>query len=169
MSRLSLSFLSLLALATLNGCAEAPAHLTGPSTSIQVSEVTLDPEAAREAINRYRAQKGRKPLTLNSKLSRAAESHSADLARIDRISHKGTDGSNPWNRVESAGYTPKLAAENVGAGQRSIEEVIRGWQESAGHDRNLLLPDATQMGIALVKNPASSYGTFWTLVLATPM
>lgn len=161
--------LALVIVVLLGGCAESTAHLKPPGARIDVSQVTLDPEAARKAINRYRASKGVQPLTLNARLTEAARRHSADLARLDRISHKGSDGSNPWNRVEKAGYAPKLAAENVGAGQRSLAEVIRGWQESKGHDHNLLLPDATQMGIALVKNPASSYGTFWTLVLATPM
>lgn len=161
--------LALVLVLVLSGCAESSAHLTPPGANIEVSEVILDPEEAREVINRYRASRGLKPLTLNARLSEAARGHSADLARLDRISHKGSDGTNPWNRVENAGYKPKLAAENVGAGQRSLAEVMRGWQESKGHDRNLLLPDATQMGIALVKNPSSSYGTFWTLVLATPM
>lgn len=153
----------------LAGCAESTAHLAPPEARMGIAQVRLDPEEARKAINRYRASRGMNPLTLNPQLSEAARRHSTDLARLDRISHEGSDGSNPWKRVEMTGYTPRLAAENVGAGQRSLEEVIRGWQESKGHDRNLLLPDATQMGIALVKDPSTSYGTFWTLVLATPM
>ena len=35
--------------------------------------------------------------------------------------------------------------------------------------KNLLLPDATHMGIALVQNPTSEYKTFWTLVLGKPL
>lgn len=169
MSRLSPLLLVLPVLAAISGCTESIAHLTPPESRIEISQVTLDPEKARAAINRYRASKGLKPLSLDPKLAIAAQRHSTDLARRDKLSHKGADGSNPWSRVEKAGYSPKLAAENVGAGQRSIEEVIQGWRASAGHDRNLLLPDATHMGIALVKDPSTSYGAFWTLVLATPM
>jgi uncharacterized protein YkwD len=169
MLRLSLPLLLLLLVVTLAGCAEGPALLASPERQVAISQVRLDPEEARAAINRYRSQKGMKPLVLNAKLTHAAESHSVDLAQHDTISHKGSDGSNPWKRIERAGYRPRLAAENVGAGQRSLAEVIQGWKDSPGHDRNLLLPDATQMGIALVKDPATRYGTFWTLVLGTPM
>ena len=75
----------------------------------------------------------------------------------------------PWDRVKRAGYNAKLAAENVGTGQVTIEEVIRGWQKSPGHDRNLLLAEAEHMGIALVRDPRTEFKTFWTLVIAAGM
>lgn len=123
---------------------------------------------AGRLINGYRATRGLKPLKLEKHLTRAAQLHSQDLAKGDRISHKGSDGSDPWGRVKSTGYRPRLAAENVGAGQMSFAEVLQGWKESPGHRRNLLLADATQMGIALETNPGSKYRTFWTLVLGKP-
>jgi len=168
MSRLVLFPVLLLAVA-LYGCAENSTEFDKPERRTAVGQVHLDPEAARRMINSYRTANGLKPLALNSKLTKAAERHSRDLARRDRISHKGSDGSDPWRRVKSAGYEPKLAAENVGAGQRSLAEVFKGWQDSPGHDKNLLLPDASQMGIALVTAAHSRYGTFWTLVLGTPL
>jgi len=168
MSRLlSLPVLLLIA-AVAAGCAEGPANIASPQHRIAVSKVRLDADAATKMINSYRAEKGLKPLTLDPKLTRAALDHSADLAARDQITHKGSNGSNPWVRIEKTGYRPKLAAENVGAGQRSLAEVFRGWQKSPGHNKNLLLPDATQMGIALVSDANSRYGTFWTLVLGTP-
>ena len=81
----------------------------------------------------------------------------------------GSDGSNPWDRVKRSGFNARLAAENVGTGQANIDEVFKGWQESPGHNKNLLLPDAEYMGIALVQEPKSEFKTFWTLVLGTPM
>jgi uncharacterized protein YkwD len=126
----------------------------------------LDPDKARDLINGYRRSKGLRPLKLNAMLTEAAKAHSRDLAKWDRISHFGSDGSNPWDRVKRAGYNAKLAAENVGTGQASIEEVIKGWQKSPGHDKNLLLGDAEHMGIALVQDPRTEFKTFWTLVIA---
>lgn len=153
----------------LGGCAEGPAGFAEPQARIAVDDVRLSPQDAQAMINRYRAEKGLKPLSLNNELTKAAQNHSADLAIQDAISHTGSDGSDPWVRVKRAGYRPKLAAENVGAGQRSLDEILRGWQQSPGHNKNLLLPDATQMGIALVTDARSRYGTFWTLVLGTPL
>ena len=133
------------------------------------SATALEPEKARELINAYRKQNGLKPLRLNAALTEAAKSHSRDLAKWDRISHFGSDGSNPWDRVKRAGFNAKVAAENVGTGQASIAEVLKGWQNSPGHNKNLLLADADQMGIALVQDPKTEFKTFWTLVVGSSL
>jgi uncharacterized protein YkwD len=133
------------------------------------STTRLDAEKARDLVNAYRKQKGLRPLRLQPALTEAARAHSRDLAKWDRISHFGSDGSNPWDRVKRAGYSAKLAAENVGTGQSSIEEVIKGWQASPGHNKNLLLSDAEHMGIALVQDPKTEFKTFWTLVVGSPL
>ncbi len=133
------------------------------------SATALDPDKARDLINQYRQEKGLKPLRLNAALTDAAKEHSRDLAKWDRISHYGSDGSNPWDRVKRTGYKPRLAAENVGTGQVSFNEVLKGWKESPGHNKNLLLGDAREMGLALVQDPKTEFKSFWTLVIGTPM
>lgn len=133
------------------------------------SQTTLDPQMARDMVNQYRADKGLKPLKLNAELTSAAKAHSRDLAKWDRISHYGSDGSNPWDRVKRTGFKARLAAENVGTGQVDFKEVLRGWKESEGHNKNLLLPDATHMGIALVQDQRTEFKSFWTLVIGAPM
>ncbi|MFM2422021.1 MAG: hypothetical protein RL291_551 [Pseudomonadota bacterium] len=133
------------------------------------SATKLDAERARDMINAYRKSKGLKPLQLNAQLTDAAKAHSQDLAKWDRISHFGSDGSNPWDRVKRTGYRAKLAAENVGTGQASLDEVFKGWQKSPTHDQNLLLADAEHMGIALIQDPKTEFKTFWTLVVGSSM
>ena len=140
---------------------------TARSRDRDYSATRLDPDKARELINAYRKEKGLKPLKLNAALTEAAKAHSRDLAKWDRISHYGSDGSNPWDRVKRAGYNAKVAAENVGTGQATIDEVMKGWQDSPGHNKNLLLSDAEHMGIALVQDPKTEFKTFWTLVVGT--
>jgi uncharacterized protein YkwD len=133
------------------------------------SQTGLDIEKARDIINQYRVDHGLRPLKLSPELTAAAKAHARDLAKWDRISHYGSDGSNPWDRVKRTGYKAKLAAENVGTGQVSFPEVMKGWKDSPGHNKNLLLPDAEQMGLALVSDPKTEFKTFWTLVLASSM
>jgi uncharacterized protein YkwD len=128
----------------------------------------LDPAEAETLINGYRTQKGLKPLRLNPKLSDAALIHSKDLAKSDRISHFGSDGSDTWDRVRRSGYTARMTAENVGTGQPSLSDVFRGWQKSRDHNANLLLADAEEMGIAVVHDPNTRFKTFWTLVVGAP-
>ena len=128
-------------------------------------ETALNIANAKKLINKYRRDNGLKPLKLDAQLTKAAKAHSRDLAKWDRISHFGSDGSNPWDRVKRVGYKARMAAENVGTGQTTLQEVMAGWKKSPGHNKNLLLPDAEHMGIALVHDPKTEFRTFWTLVL----
>jgi len=148
--------------ASKRGAYKAP---KGALSDRNYQRTKLDVAAARSMINAYRKKKGLKPLTVNAKLSAAAKAHSLDLAKWDRISHYGSDGSNPWDRVRRSGYSARLAAENVGTGQASLKEVFAGWKKSPGHNKNLLLKDARHMGIALVYDAKSEFKTFWTLVV----
>jgi len=132
------------------------------------SSAMLDADKALDAINAYRREKGLKPLKLNVELTNAAKAHSRDLAKWDRISHFGSDGSNPSDRVKREGYNARLAAENVGTGQATFEEVIKGWKTSPAHNKNLLLPDAQHAGIALIQDQKTEFKTFWTLVIGSP-
>ena len=68
---------------------------TGALADRDYSGSRLDPEKARDLINAYRKENGLKPLRLNAALTEAAKNHSRDLAKWDRISHFGSDGSNP--------------------------------------------------------------------------
>ena len=142
---------------------------TGALADRDYSGTRLDTEKARDLVNAYRKSKGLRPLQLQPALTEAARAHSRDLAKWDRISHFGSDGSNPWDRVKRAGYNAKVAAENVGTGQVTVEEVMKGWQASPGHNKNLLLADAHHMGIALVQDPKTEFKTFWTLVIGSPL
>ena len=144
----------------------ATAEPTTPATSPD-RKALLNVAQARAMINAYRRQNGLRPLTIDPQLTQAAKAHSLDLAKWDRISHYGSDGSNPWDRVRRSGYSAQLAAENVGTGQTTLKEVFAGWKKSEGHNKNLLLKDAKHMGIALVYDAKTEFKTFWTLVLGT--
>jgi len=63
-------------------------------------------------------------------------------------------------------HASQLVFQRVAKG---IEEVVKGWQASPGHNKNLLLPDAQHMGIALVQDPKTEFKTFWTLVIGSPL
>jgi len=129
---------------------------------------SFEPAQALTLVNEYRAEKGLQPLSLDPQLKEAALAHAKDLASNDRISHFGSDGSDPWERVERTGFAPKVAAENVGTGQRTFGELFREWKRSPGHNSNLLLPDATHMGVAVVRNDDTQFKTFWSLVVGAP-
>jgi uncharacterized protein YkwD len=158
--------------AKLDDRAPRGSYETAPSGALSdrdYSQTQLNVEMARDLINQYRKDNGLKPLKINAELTAAAKDHSRDLAKWDRISHYGSDGSNPWDRVKRAGYKARLAAENVGTGQASFEEVMKGWKNSPGHNKNLLLADGEHMGLALVNEPKTEFKSFWTLVIGSSM
>ncbi len=158
--------------ARLDDKAPSGTYESAPSGALadrDYSQTQLNVELARDIVNQYRKDNGLKPLKLNPELTAAAKAHSRDLAKWDRISHYGSDGSNPWDRVKRSGYKARLAAENVGTGQASFEEVMKGWKNSPGHNKNLLLADAEHMGIALVNEQKTEFKSFWTMVVGSSM
>ena len=147
--------------ATSSSSDDGPVQNAGPADN-------FDPAEALSMVNAYREKEGLPPLAFDPKLKQAARAHAQDLAENDRISHFGSDGSDPWERVGRTGFNPKVAAENVGTGQLSFAEVFREWQLSPSHNKNLLLPDATHMGVAVVSKADTQFKTFWSLVLGAP-
>ncbi len=128
----------------------------------------LDANEALRLINEYRAQKSLPPLTLDPQASKAADVLAKDMALHDHMSHIGPAGQDVGKRLLAAGYSYRLAAENVGVGQASVQETIEGWKKSPPHSRNMLLPNAKHIGIAYDYKPGTKYRTFWALVVAAP-
>lgn len=129
----------------------------------------LNTNIALADFNAYRMRNGLQPVVWNEKLSVASRVHAQDLADHGIISHTGSDGSGHGDRVQREGYTFSIAAENVATGQKSWEKVFQAWQDSPGHNENLLRDDVTEFGMALVYEPRSNYQTYWAMVVAAPM
>ena len=87
--------------------APGPVHLRD-STPHTRPDQSRDDTAAKvvDALNRQRAQADCRPLRLRTALNRAARRHSADMAREQRLTHTGSDGSSPAARMRDAGYHP---------------------------------------------------------------
>src|SRR6478609_5186900 len=62
----------------------------------------LNQEAALAEVNAFRTKNGRKPVVLDSRLSRAAAMQSKNQAARSWIGHDGPDGSKPCCRAFSA-------------------------------------------------------------------
>ncbi|MFD0264994.1 CAP domain-containing protein [Streptomyces sp. NPDC127106] len=98
-------------------------------------------------VNQERAAVGCPALTLNAKLTAAAQSHSQDMAAHANMSHTGSDGSDPGQRITRAGYTWSTYGENVAYGYSTPAAVMEGWMNSPGHKRNILDCSFKEIGI----------------------
>lgn len=144
-----------------NGFGANPAFPSVPPEPLNINIALAD-------FNAYRLRNGLTPVVLNDKLSAASLVHAEDLADHGIISHTGSDGSGHGDRVQRQGYSFSIAAENVATGQKSWDKVFKAWQNSPGHNENLLRDDVTEFGIALVYKPTTSYQTYWAMVVAAP-
>jgi uncharacterized protein YkwD/stress response protein SCP2 len=119
-----------------------------------------------DRTNAERARHGLRALTVDQRLAAAAQAHSADMVRRGFFAHESPDGGQVWDRAVAAGYAYRKVAENIAAGQRTAEEVVRGWMGSPGHRANILDGDLTQIGVG--RADGGSYGVYWTQVFGTP-
>ena len=119
-----------------------------------------------DRTNAERVRRGLRALTVDQRLAAAAQAHSADMVQRGFFAHESPDGRQVWDRAVAAGYAYRKVAENIAAGQRSAEEVVRGWMESPGHRANILDGDLAQIGVGRVEG--GSYGVYWTQVFGTP-
>jgi uncharacterized protein YkwD len=118
-----------------------------------------------EAHNRARLRSGRSLMQVSPSLTVAAQAHADDMAARRRMSHKGSDGSSPFGRIDRLGYQYDSAAENVAAGQRSLDQVMTDWMKSPGHRRNIL-GRYTEVGAGYATDEAGT--CYWCVTFATP-
>ncbi|MFF3916050.1 CAP domain-containing protein [Streptomyces sp. NPDC001852] len=110
-----------------------------------------------QLVNAERAKVGCHPLTVNAELTRAAQAHSADMAAHRNMSHTGSDGSSPGDRITAAGYTWSAYGENIAYGYATPEQVMDGWMNSPGHRANILNCSYKEIGVGLAQP-----GSYWT-------
>lgn len=140
---------------------------TSSATARRILQLTNEARAvSRTCDDTTFPARGR--LTLNSRLNSAAQSHARDMASANYFSHIGRDGSTVGDRVTRAGYAWRAVGENIAAGQRSAEEVVRGWLESPGHCKNIMSGAYTQLGVGFSTNTAARYQTYWVQNFAAP-
>ena len=115
-------------------------------------------------------------LTWNDELYAAAYEHSHDLAESNTFSHRGSGteyditGMNNdekeskfFERIESNGYLNYYTVgENIGGGQRDINEVIKAWLDSPAHCTNIMNDKFKEVAIAVVIEDDSDFGIYWT-------
>jgi uncharacterized protein YkwD len=113
-------------------------------------------------VNGLRAEAGQVALAMEPRLTAAACLHARDLARGGPLSHRGSDGSDPADRLARTGYPFTMAAENLAAGVATPDETVWLWSGSPGHRRNMLTADFREAGIAHL---AGAGGEVWVLEL----
>jgi uncharacterized protein YkwD len=121
-----------------------------------------------ELVNDERAARSLAGLAVDLRLMEAAQRHSADMAANDFLSHTGSDGSTPEDRIEDAGYLAWNAwGENAAAGYPTPADVVAGWMGSTGHRANILNAVFDHTGVGYATGAGTQYTHYWTQVFGS--
>jgi uncharacterized protein YkwD len=107
------------------------------------------------------------PLSASGPLSDAANIHARDMARKKFFDHRGSDGSQPRDRVLRTGYKFKLTGENIALGPETAEEVVAGWLASPGHCANIMEPRFQNIGVGLATGRGRGQ-VYWVQTFGSP-
>ncbi|MFG2500646.1 sigma-70 family RNA polymerase sigma factor [Streptomyces sp. NPDC048441] len=132
---------------------------TRPSSPPQAPAGTSYGQEVTRLVNVERAKSGCGALTQNSKLGKAAQGHSDDMAERDFFDHTNPDGDDPGDRVTAAGYRWSTYGENIAAGQGTPAAVMDSWMKSPGHRANILNCSFKEIGIGYRQGAG---GPWWT-------
>ncbi|MFI8853331.1 CAP domain-containing protein [Streptomyces sp. 891-h] len=100
----------------------------------------------------------------HSALRRAAQRHSARMARARQLSHTRPEHAGPGRRLAREGYRFRRVGENIARGQRSAAAVVRAWMRSPKHRATLTNCAFREAGVGVSGGPG---GPWWALMLAT--
>ncbi len=174
------------------GCGSTDNSITMNSSAIagvqdRQLDITVNQQELLDAINKARSIQrdcypndnsrgvvGPSPkLYWNNDLYASALEHSTDLAQSDTFSHYGSGTSSDitgdgrpsifYERIVANGYSNYYSVgENIAGGQETLEEVMEAWLDSPGHCENIMSPNYTEVGVAIVIEADSTYGIYWT-------
>ena len=118
-------------------------------------------ELPAELISSFRLKYGEVRVMRDATLDRIALEQARAMAAKDNLSHEVLRSFTRRIAPARAGR----AAENIAYGYESFEKTLGQWIDFSGHRRNLLLHNASRVGIGSAKD-ASGKRTYWAMVIA---
>ena len=126
-----------------------------------VVDPVLAAESPAQLISTFRLKHGEVRVIRDATLDRIALEQARAMAAKDNLSHEVLGPFTSRIVPARAGR----AAENIAYGYDSFEKTLGQWIDSSGHRKNLLLHNASRVGVASAKD-ASGKRTYWAMVIA---
>lgn len=150
------------------GGGPGPSPTPRPSATPTLPPDNSDTDALISTINDERANRGLPSLVVDNSLKQAAEVHSHDLATNNLWSHTGSDSSSPQDRMRRAGYPLDAGDEALAANSTDLNAILNAWLANSKHEKMLMSPDYVDIGVGHAYNARSTYGDYWTVLVARP-
>ena len=153
----------------------APAASWDPMWTQFEEEVLMLTNAARARgadCGQYGSFGAAGPLTMQPNLRCSARLHSQDMGMNGYFAHDSENGTDPFMRMTTAGYSGRMMGENIAKGQQTPMEVVDGWMESDGHCSNIMNPGFTDLGVGYWQGEADNQffngNKLWTQNFGSP-
>ena len=138
-----------------------PSLFLWASLAICLYPALAQAESSADMISSFRVQHGEGRVVMDSTLTRIAHDQAAAMAAKDQLDHDVLGSFRTRVSPARAGS----AAENIAYGYDSFPKTLDLWINSSGHRRNLLLHNASRVGVASARNSATGR-TYWAMVIA---
>ncbi len=99
-------------------------------------------------INSERRKNGLSPLRVDPELSRVAGIKAQDMVDNNYFSHNSPTYGSPFDMMKEFGIKYQYAGENI-AKNTSVNRAHESLMNSAGHRRNILSPNFTNIGVGI--------------------
>lgn len=136
--------------------------VSSDADSIEFTDINSYVQELFNLVNQYRIENHLPSLEESAKLTNVAKWMTDDMATNNYFSHTDSLGRNPFARMDSFGYYYNTwRGENLGAGFPDPETVFLGFKSSPKHNANMLNPNYTSIGLAVVYDFNSYYKWYW--------
>jgi uncharacterized protein YkwD len=141
-----------------------PKPITLPAPQAEVADTAAAVKAIIDKTNDFRRENDLKNLAVNADLTLAARHFAEFMAANAKYGHE-VDGRNADERAAMDGYAGSMIGENIAfqydaAGfttKRLADGFFEGWKKSPEHRANMLDPDVTDTGLAIVQSEVNGY------------
>lgn len=164
---IALTLVALFVATFLSACSALP-QKTETIEQPVIQEVSVNQDALLSLINSYRSDNGLHALEIDQTLNRVSIDMAFHIAKRDSMDTWAHSNFGLSSRLDKADYKNYAAAENLGAGYANLQAAFDGWKGSEGHNKNLLNPYVTQIGIGRTVRSNGKWRNFWALTLARP-
>ena len=132
-------------------------QVLGFASNISVTELVKD-------TNDERLKEGLGELKLNESLNKAAYAKAQNMFAENYWAHVSPSGTTPWEWLADQQYDYDSAGENLAKNYPTAAATVSAWMASPTHKANILKPEYTEVGFAVVDGTLEGKST--TLVVA---
>jgi len=118
-------------------------------------------------VNQERTRIGLAPVRRSPVLEKQATQYACELIHFDFFDHVNpVTGSTLIDRAGEFKYDFLVIGENIGAGQKTPQQVFNDWMESPGHRKNILDERFVELGVGARRG--GRFGFYWVQEFGRP-